>query len=89
MSRLYIYASCSRIPWVSMPQLSFHFNLFQKYMHTYLNLNCYEKQERTLGIRYPEGSSVFDSRRHLAWRHLLHEHALTIDFVDVDGIQVS
>ena len=58
-------------------------------MHTYLILNCYEKQERTLGIRYPEGSSDSDRRRHLAWRHLLHVNALTIDFVEVDGIQVS
>ena len=58
-------------------------------MHTYLNLNCYEKQERTLEIRYPEGSSNFNSHRHLAWRHLLHVHVLTIDFVGVDGIQVS
>ena len=72
-----------------MPQFSFYFNFFQKYMHTYLILNCYEKQERTLEIRYPVGSRDFDSRRHLAWRHLLHEHALTIDFVEVDGIQVS
>ena len=89
MSRLYIYASCSRIPWVSMPQLSFHFNFFQKYMHTYHILNCYEKQESASGIRYPEGSSDSDSHRHLAWRHLLHVHDLTIDLVDVDGIQVS
>ena len=89
MSRLYIYASCSRIPWASMPQFSFHFNFFQKYMHTYLNLNCYEKQESASGIRYPVGSRDSDSHRHLAWRHLLHEHALTIDFVEVDVIQVS
>ena len=89
MPRLYIYVSCSRIPWASMPQLSFHFNFFQKYMHTYLNPNCYEKQERTLEIRYPEGSRDFDSHRHLAWRHLLHVNDLTIDFVEVDGIQVS
>ena len=41
------------------------------------------------GIRYPVGSRDSDSRRHLAWRHLLHEHALTIDFVEVDVIQVS
>ena len=58
-------------------------------MHTYLILNCYEKQERTLEIRYPEGSSVFDSHRHLAWHHLLHVNDLTIDFVDVGAIQVS
>ena len=58
-------------------------------MHTYLNLNCYEKQERTLEIRYPVGSRDFDSHRHLAWRHLLHVNDLTIDFVEVDGIQVS
>ena len=58
-------------------------------MHTYLILNCYEKQERTLEIRYLEGSSVFDSHRHLAWRYLLHVHDLTIDLVDVDAIQVS
>ena len=58
-------------------------------MHTYLNLNCYEKQERTLEIRYPEGSRVFDRRRHLAWRHLLHVNDLIIDLVDVDAIQVS
>ena len=55
-------------------------------MRTYLN--CYEKQESALEIRYPEGSSDFDSHRHLAWRHLLHVHAVTIDFVKVDGIQV-
>ena len=72
-----------------MPQLSFHFNFFQKYMHTYLILNCYEKQESALEIRHSTGSSVFDSHRHLAWRHLLHVHALTIDFVEVDGIPVS
>ena len=58
-------------------------------MHTYLNLNCYEKQERTLEIRYPEGSRDFDSHRHLAWRHLLHVNDLIIDLVDVDAIQVS
>ena len=58
-------------------------------MHTYLILNCYEKQERNLEIRYPEDSSDFDSHRHLAWRHLLHVHDLTIDLVDVDAIQVS
>ena len=89
MPRLYIYASCSRISWPSMPQFSFYFNFFQKYMHTYLNLNCYEKQERNLEIRYPKGSRDFDSHRHLAWRHLLHVHDLTIDLVDVDAIQVS
>ena len=48
-------------------------------MHTYLNLNYYEKQESALEIRYPEGSSDSDRRRHLAWRHLLHVHALTIE----------
>ena len=58
-------------------------------MHTYLILNCYQKQESASGIRYPEGSSVFDSHRHLAWRYLLHVHDLTIDLVEVDGIQVS
>ena len=87
MPRLYIYASCSRIPWASMPQFSFHFNFFQKYMHTYLN--CYEKQESASGIRYPVGSRDSDRRRHLAWCYLLHVHALTIDLVDVDAIQVS
>ena len=58
-------------------------------MHTYLILNCYEKQERTLEIHYPVSSSVFDSHRHLAWRHLLHVNDLFIDFVEVDVIQVS
>ena len=58
-------------------------------MHTYLNLNCYEKQESASGIRYPEGSSDSDRRRHLAWRYLLPDNDLTIDFVGVDVIQVS
>ena len=49
----------------------------------------YEKQERTLEVRYPTSSSDSDSRRHLAWCDQLHVHALTIDLVDVDAIQVS
>ena len=58
-------------------------------MHTYLILNCYEKQESASGIRYPVGSSDSDRRRHLAWRYLLPDNDLTIDFVGVDVIQVS
>ena len=76
MPRLYIYASCNRIPWPSMPQFSFHFNFFQKYMHTYLNLNYYEKQTRTFEVWHPATYSYPHCRRYLTRRIFLHEHAV-------------